>query len=54
MKRLIQGAGYCNAARAMMFAIGCIQARRHHTNTCPVGVTTQAETGGRIGQDCVM
>jgi len=25
----------------MMMAVGCIQAQRCHTNTCPVGVTTQ-------------
>ncbi|MFC1411907.1 FMN-binding glutamate synthase family protein [Streptacidiphilus sp. N1-12] len=41
VKRLLQGADYTNSARAMMFAIGCIQAQRCHTNTCPVGVTTQ-------------
>jgi glutamate synthase domain-containing protein 2 len=41
VKRLVQGADYTNAARAMMFAVGCIQAQRCHTNTCPVGVTTQ-------------
>jgi glutamate synthase domain-containing protein 2 len=41
VKRLLQGADYGNAARAMMFAVGCIQAQRCHTNTCPVGVTTQ-------------
>ncbi|MEU3739693.1 FMN-binding glutamate synthase family protein [Streptomyces sp. NPDC032198] len=41
VKLLIQGADYTNAARAMMFAVGCIQAQRCHTNTCPVGVTTQ-------------
>lgn len=41
IKRLIQGADYTNAARAMMMAIGCIQAQRCHTNTCPVGVATQ-------------
>jgi glutamate synthase domain-containing protein 2 len=41
VKRMIQGADYTNAARAMMFAVGCIQAQRCHTNTCPVGVTTQ-------------
>lgn len=40
-KRIAQGADYCNAARAMMFALGCIQAQRCHTNTCPVGVATQ-------------
>ncbi|HTM83567.1 MAG TPA: FMN-binding glutamate synthase family protein, partial [Mycobacterium sp.] len=41
VKRLIQGADYTNAARAMMMAIGCIQAQRCHTNTCPAGVATQ-------------
>ncbi|MQY25943.1 FMN-binding glutamate synthase family protein [Nocardia aurantia] len=41
VKRLIQGADYTNAARAMMMAIGCIQAQRCHTNLCPVGVATQ-------------
>ncbi|MEW2178828.1 FMN-binding glutamate synthase family protein [Streptomyces sp. NPDC005406] len=41
VKRLLQGADYGNAARAMMFAVGCIQAQRCHTNTCPTGVTTQ-------------
>ncbi|GAA1364241.1 FMN-binding glutamate synthase family protein [Streptomyces beijiangensis] len=41
VKRLIHGADYTNAARAMMFAVGCIQAQRCHTNTCPVGVATQ-------------
>ncbi len=41
VKRIVQGADYTNSARAMMMAIGCIQAQRCHTNTCPVGVTTQ-------------
>lgn len=41
VKRLIQGADYTNAARAMMFAVGCIQAQRCHTNKCPVGIATQ-------------
>ena len=35
------GADWCNAARAFMFAIGCIQAQRCHTGTCPSGVATQ-------------
>ncbi|MGW0966500.1 FMN-binding glutamate synthase family protein [Streptomyces sp. NPDC002516] len=47
VKRLVQGADYTNAARAMMFAVGCIQAQRCHTNTCPVGVATQDERRGR-------
>jgi glutamate synthase domain-containing protein 2 len=41
VRRLLQGADYTNAARAMMFAVGCVQAGRCHTNTCPAGVTTQ-------------
>ncbi len=40
-RRIAQGADYCNAARAMMFALGCIQAQRCQTNRCPVGVATQ-------------
>ncbi len=35
------GADWCNAARAFMFSIGCIQALRCHTGTCPTGITTQ-------------
>lgn len=35
------GADMCNAARAMMFAIGCIQALRCNSNQCPTGVATQ-------------
>jgi len=35
------GADWCNAARAFMFALGCIQAQHCHTGHCPTGVTTQ-------------
>lgn len=35
------GADWCNAARAFMFSIGCIQAMKCQTNKCPTGVTTQ-------------
>jgi glutamate synthase domain-containing protein 2 len=38
---LALGADWCNAARAFMFSIGCIQAKRCHLGTCPTGVTTQ-------------
>jgi Conserved region in glutamate synthase len=38
---LALGADWANAARGFMFALGCIQAQRCHTNECPVGVTTQ-------------
>ncbi|MER6467062.1 FMN-binding glutamate synthase family protein [Streptomyces sp. NPDC001288] len=41
VKRMVQGADYGNSARAMMFAVGCIQAQKCHTNKCPTGVTTQ-------------
>ncbi len=42
MARLVAiGADTCNSARAMMFAIGCIQARRCNSNDCPTGVATQ-------------
>ncbi|MEA3247528.1 MAG: FMN-binding glutamate synthase family protein [Gemmatimonadota bacterium] len=35
------GADMCNAARAMMMALGCIQALRCNSNKCPTGVATQ-------------
>jgi len=40
-RRLAQGADYCNAARGMMFALGCVQAQACQTNQCPSGVATQ-------------
>jgi len=39
--KLALGADLCNSARAMMFAIGCIQALKCNTDLCPVGVATQ-------------
>ncbi len=39
--KIALGADVCNMARPMMFAVGCIQALRCHTNTCPTGVATQ-------------
>ncbi|MEZ5689845.1 MAG: FMN-binding glutamate synthase family protein [Caenibius sp.] len=35
------GADWCNAARAFMFALGCVQSMRCHTGTCPTGIATQ-------------
>lgn len=35
------GADACNSARAMMMALGCIQALECNKNTCPTGVATQ-------------
>ena len=40
IRAMALGADLCNSARAMMFAIGCIQARRCNQNDCPVGVAT--------------
>lgn len=39
--KLAIGADVCNSARAMMFALGCIQAQRCNTNDCPTGIATQ-------------
>lgn len=42
MLRLIAlGADTVNAARAMMMALGCIQARSCHNDKCPTGIATQ-------------
>jgi len=41
MNRLAEGADLCNSARAFMLALGCIQALRCNSNTCPTGVATQ-------------
>jgi len=35
------GADVCNAARSFLFSLGCIQALKCSTNTCPTGITTQ-------------
>jgi len=37
---LCVGADFINTARGFMFSLGCIQALRCHTNTCPTGITT--------------
>ena len=36
------GANWCNAARAFMFSLGCVQSLRCHTGTCPTGVATSS------------
>lgn len=41
VKNFALGADMCNAARAMMLSLGCIQALECNTNTCPTGVATQ-------------
>ena len=39
--KLAIGADIVGSARAMMFALGCIQAQKCNTNDCPAGVATQ-------------
>ncbi|MCX8145306.1 MAG: FMN-binding glutamate synthase family protein [Azovibrio sp.] len=34
------GADFVNTARGFMFSLGCIQALRCHSNTCPTGIAT--------------
>ena len=41
VKALALGADACYSARAMMMAVGCIQALECHSNKCPTGVATQ-------------
>lgn len=45
--KMALGADMINIARPMMFALGCIQARRCDTNTCPSGVATQDPRRGK-------
>lgn len=53
LRALALGADACNSARAMMMAIGCIQALQCNTNKCPTGVATQdpALTVGLVVKD---
>lgn len=39
--KIALGADICSSARGMMFALGCVQSLRCHTNHCPTGITTQ-------------
>lgn len=52
-KMLSLGADFCYSARAMMLALGCIQALACNSNTCPVGIATQKKslTGGLVVKD---
>ena len=43
LEKLAIGADLCNAARPMMFALGCIQSLSCHNNTCPTGIATQSK-----------
>jgi glutamate synthase domain-containing protein 2 len=41
IRAIALGADVCNCARAMMMALGCIQALECNRNSCPTGVATQ-------------
>lgn len=41
LRAIALGADACNSARAMMMALGCIQALQCNSNKCPTGVATQ-------------
>jgi glutamate synthase domain-containing protein 2 len=41
LEKIAVGADAVNAARSMMLALGCIQARQCNTNHCPTGIATQ-------------
>ncbi|SHO58917.1 FMN-binding glutamate synthase family protein [Vibrio quintilis] len=44
LSKIAVGADTVNAARTMMFALGCIQSRHCNTNNCPTGIATQDAT----------
>ncbi|HMQ10637.1 MAG TPA: FMN-binding glutamate synthase family protein [Oligoflexia bacterium] len=44
VKLIALGADACYSARAMMLALGCIQALKCNNNTCPTGVATQKQS----------
>ena len=41
------GADWCNAGRAFMFSLGCVQSMKCHTDQCPTGIATQDATRQR-------
>lgn len=41
LEKIAVGADAVNAARSMMMAIGCVQAKACNTNHCPTGIATQ-------------
>jgi glutamate synthase domain-containing protein 2 len=53
IRAMALGADACNSARAMMMALGCIQALVCNTNKCPSGVATQdkALNNGLVVED---
>jgi glutamate synthase domain-containing protein 2 len=60
---LSAGADFVNTARGFMFSLGCIQALRCHSNSCPTGITTHnpklhrgldvEDKAGRVANYCL-
>ncbi len=50
---MAMGADWCNSARGFMFALGCLQSLKCHTNHCPVGIATQdpSRQRGLVAED---
>jgi glutamate synthase domain-containing protein 2 len=47
LEKIAVGADVVNAARSMMLALGCVQARACNTNACPSGVATTDPRRGK-------
>ena len=47
LEKIIVGADTVNAARSMMMAVGCVQAKACNTNDCPTGIATQDPSRAR-------
>ena len=47
IEKFALGADMCNSARAMLFAVGCIQSLHCNTNRCPTGIATQDKARAR-------
>lgn len=47
LEKIIVGADTVNAARSMMMALGCVQAKACNTNRCPTGIATQSLSRGK-------
>lgn len=47
LEKIVVGADTVNAARSMMIAIGCVQAKACNTNECPTGIATQNASRAR-------
>ncbi|PCJ23877.1 MAG: FMN-binding glutamate synthase family protein [SAR86 cluster bacterium] len=47
LEKIIVGADAVNAARSMMIALGCVQAKACNSNKCPTGIATQNPSRAR-------